>query len=113
MRLSLSESTNVMRRLGVLRPDSIRIKILVLAVLATLLPSVGTAWISYLENKRALEAKATEELGSGSAQTARELDLWAKDRRYDLRVFASSYEITENIESISRGNTGGPHRRVN
>ena len=112
MRLSLSESTNVMRRLGVLRPDSIRIKILVLAVLATLLPSVGTAWISYLENKRALEAKATEELGSGSAQTARELDLWAKDRRYDLRVFASSYEITENIESISRGNTGGPHRRV-
>ena len=112
MRLSLSESTNVMRRLGVLRPDSIRIKILVLAVLATLLPSVGTAWISYFENKRALEAKATEELWSGSAQTARELDLWAKDRRYDLRVFASSYEITENIESISRGNAVGPHRRV-
>jgi len=112
MRLSLSESTNVMRRLGVLRPDSIRIKILVLAVLATLLPSVGTAWISYLENKRALEAKATEELWSGSAQTARELDLWAKDRRYDLRVFASSYEITENIDSISRGSSAGAHRRV-
>ena len=106
------ESTAITRRLGVLRPDSIRIKILVLAVLATLLPSVGTAWISYLENKRALEAKATEELWSGSAQTARELDLWAKDRRYDLRVFASSYEITENIESVARGNSAGAHRRV-
>jgi len=106
------ESTAITRRLGVLRPDSIRIKILVLAVLATLLPSVGTAWISYHENKRALEAKATEELWSGSAQTARELDLWAKDRRYDLRVFASSYEITENIESVARGNSAGAHRRV-
>ena len=106
------ESTAITRRLGVLRPDSIRIKILVLAVLATLLPSVGTAWISYLENKRALEAKATEELWSGSAQTARELDLWAKDRRYDLRVFASSYEITENIESVVRGKSAGAHGRV-
>jgi hypothetical protein len=110
--LSQLESTAITRRLGVLRPDSIRIKILVLAVLATLLPSVGTAWISYLENKRALEAKATEELWSGSAQTARELDLWAKDRRYDLRVFASSYEITENIESVVRGKSAGAHGRV-
>ncbi len=93
-----------------LRADSIRIKILVLALLATLVPSVGTAWISYLENKRALEAKATEELFSVSVQTARELDLWAKERRYDLRVFASSYEITENIESIARGNADSARR---
>ena len=110
--MSQSDSTTVLRRLGVLRPDSIRIKILVLAVLATLLPSLGTAWISYLENKSALEAKATEELWSGSVQTARELDLWAKDRRYDLRVFASSYEITENIDNIARVNSTGAHRRV-
>jgi len=111
-RLDQSESTSITRRLGVLRADSIRIKILVLALLATLLPSAGTAWISYLENKRALEAAATEELKSVSAQTARELDLWVKDRRYDLRVFASSYEITENIESIARGNSAGALRRV-
>ncbi len=111
-RLSQSESTSTTLRLGVLRADSIRIKILVLAVLATLLPSVGTAWISYLENKRALEAKATEELFSVSAQTARELDLWAKERRYDLRVFASSYEVTENIGSIARGSSASARLRV-
>ena len=108
--MSQSESTSITRRLGVLRADSIRIKILVLAVLATLVPSVGTAWISYLENKRALEAKATEELSSVSVQTARELDLWAKDRRFDLRVFASSYEITENIDSSARGNADSARR---
>ena len=110
--MSELESTSITRRLGVLRPDSIRLKILGLAVLATLLPSVGTAWISYLENKRALEDKANEELLSVSAQTARELDIWARDRRYDLRVFASSYEITENIQSVASGSSPTAQRRV-
>ncbi len=87
------------QRLSVLRPDSIRSKILTFAVLATLLPSLATAWFSYMENKRSLTARASEELMSVSAQTARELDLWTKERRYDLRVFASSYEVTENLEN--------------
>jgi diguanylate cyclase (GGDEF)-like protein len=102
----------VTQRLRVLRPDSIRIKILVLAVIATLLPSVGMAWLSYLENKRALEAKATEELLSASTQTARDLDLWAKERRYELRVFASSYEVTENLDGIADGGSSSARRRV-
>jgi diguanylate cyclase (GGDEF)-like protein len=72
------------------------------AVLATLLPSLTTAWISYVENQRALTAKASGELLGVSGQTARELDLWMKERRYDLRVFASSYEVTENVERIAR-----------
>jgi len=74
------------------------------AVLATLLPSLTTAYISYVENKRALTAKASEELLGLSTQAARELDLWTKERRYDLRVFASSYEVTENVERIPRVN---------
>ena len=72
------------------------------AVLATLLPSLTTAYISYVENKRALTAKASEELLGLSTQAARELDLWTKERRYDLRVFSSSYEVTENLERIPR-----------
>ncbi|HVS24071.1 MAG TPA: diguanylate cyclase [Gammaproteobacteria bacterium] len=114
--MSESDQVTVTQRLRMLRPDSIRIKILVLAVLATLLPSLTTAWISYLENKSSLTAKATEELSSVSAQTARELDVWAKERRYDLRVFASSYEVTENVEGIARGDhatrSGPAYQRV-
>ena len=94
----------ISQRLSALRLDSIRNKILMFAVLATLLPSLTTAWISYVENKRALTAKASEELLGLSAQAARELDLWTKERRYDLRVFASSYEVTENLERIPRAN---------
>lgn len=87
------------------------------AVLATLLPSLATAWFSYLENKRALTAKAAEELLSVSTQTAREVDLWTKDRRYELRVFASSYEVTENLERIPRDGgmavrSGRPYRHL-
>ncbi len=74
------------------------------AVLATLLPSLTTAYISYVENKRALTAKASEELLGLSTQAARELDLWSKERRYDLRVFTSSYEVTENLDRIPRVN---------
>jgi diguanylate cyclase (GGDEF)-like protein len=115
--VSQSEQTSVTQRLRILRPDSIRVKILVLVVLATLLPSLATAWISYLENKRSLTAKATDELARVSAQTARELDLWAKERRYDLRVFASSYEVTENVEANARADqrasrSGPAYQRV-
>jgi diguanylate cyclase (GGDEF)-like protein len=73
---------------------------LLFAVVATLLPSLTTVWISYIENKRALTAKASEELLGVSAQAVREVDLWSKELRYDLRVFASSYEVTENLERI-------------
>ncbi len=74
--------------------SSIRTKMLMFAVLATLLPSLTTVWISYIENKRALQAKASEELLGVSAQALREVDLWTKELRYDLRVFSSSYEVT-------------------
>src|SRR2546422_1947627 len=80
--------------------SSIRTKMLMFAVLATLLPSLTTVWISYIENKRALQAKASEELLGVSAQALRELDLWTNQLRYDLRVFSSSYEVTENLERI-------------
>lgn len=97
------ESTSVTARLRSLRSDSIRIKILVLAAVATVLPSFTTAWILYVENRRSVVEKATEELRSASAQSAREVDIWLKERRYELRVFASSYEVTENVADLPPG----------
>jgi diguanylate cyclase (GGDEF)-like protein len=82
---------------------------LMFAVLATLLPSLTTVWISYIENKRALQAKASEELLGVTAQAVREIDLWAKELRLDLKVFTSSYEVTENLERIPLQN-GEPSR---
>lgn len=96
-----------MKYFRVLRPNTVRSKILVFTVLVTLIPSGLTAWISYEQNRGALEEKISQELMSASSQSAREMDVWLKERLYDLRVFASSYEVSENL---SRGAVGSPTR---
>ncbi len=89
------------------RLESIKSRIVGLALLATLIPSLGMAWISYVQNRAALTDKITEELRSVTEQTAREIDLWLKERLYDVRVFASSYEVTENVVLARRAAGGG------
>lgn len=86
---------------------SVRTTIFTLAVLATLIPALATSWISYRQNSRAIEAKLNEQLAGSSTQSAREIGLWVKERLYDLKVFAASYEVTENLE---RG--GGGSQRL-
>ena len=95
------------RALHAIGLDSVRTTILTLAVLATLIPALATSCISYQQNRRAIEDKTNEQLSSLSRQGAREMGLWLKERLYDLRVFAASYEVSENLE---RG--GAPSRRL-
>ena len=90
--------TRAGRVLTALGLGSVRTTILTLAVLATLIPALATSYISYQQNRRAIRAKLDEQLSGASNQAAREMGLWLKERLYDLRVFASSYEVTENIE---------------
>src|SRR5436190_1980879 len=85
---------------------------LMFAVVATLLPSLTTVWISYIENKRALQGKASEELLAVSARAIREVDLWSKGLRLDLRVFMSSYEVTDNLERIPQVNGEPAHAGI-
>jgi len=93
----LSGITHIISNRRILRLDTVRSKILVFAILVTLIPTGLTAWISYSQNRKALEEKISQELLSASGQSAREVDVWLKERLYDLRVFASSYEVTENL----------------
>jgi diguanylate cyclase (GGDEF)-like protein len=90
-----------------LRLESIKSRIIGLALMATLVPSLGMAWVSYVQNRAALTGKITEELQSVSTQTARELDLWFKERLFDVQVFASSFQVTENTEQAQRTGAGG------
>src|SRR3954468_13669743 len=97
MGVRLSSITHIITNRRILRLDTVRSKILVFAILVTLLPTGLTGWISYSQNRAALEEKISQELLSASSQSAREMDVWLKERLYDLRVFASSYEVTENL----------------
>ena len=93
----MSSISHIISNRRILRLDTVRSKILVFAILVTLIPTGLTAWVSYSQNRAALEEKISQELVSASSQSARELDVWLKERLYDLRVFASSYEVTENL----------------
>jgi diguanylate cyclase (GGDEF)-like protein len=84
---------------------SIKSKIIVFALLATFIPSLTMGWLSYVKNRRILSEKITQELHSLTSHTARELELWLKERLYEERVFASSYVVSENLEKILRDDT--------
>ena len=85
----------VLRAFGL---DSVRTTILTLSVMATLIPALATGFISYRQNSRAIRAKLDEQLTGVSTQAAREMGIWLKERQYDLRVFSTSYEVTDNVE---------------
>ncbi|MGH6692008.1 MAG: sensor domain-containing diguanylate cyclase, partial [Gammaproteobacteria bacterium] len=104
---------SVSKNARILRLDSIRSRILFFAVVATLIPSLSTAWLSYTQNKRSLNSKITEQLESTSRQSSRELELWLKDRLAELRVFAISEAVSENLDLISSRSRGPAVRRMN
>ena len=87
--------------------DRIRIKILVFAVLATVVPTLTLSYHSYSMNREHVNAKIAEELRNASSQAAREFNLWLKERFYETRVFSTSYEVTENLEQLGRGRDAG------
>ena len=89
--------------LGTLRLDSIKNRILALAIVATLVPALGTAVLSYRQNQEALTENLNGELRSRGSQGAREVDLWVKERSYDVRVFTGSFEVSENLDRIRLG----------
>jgi diguanylate cyclase (GGDEF)-like protein len=80
--------------------NSIKTRIIVFALLATIIPSVSMGWLSYVQNRKFLNEKIKQELRVVTTQVSRELDLWLKDRLYDVRVFSSSYVVLENLDKI-------------
>lgn len=83
--------------------QSIKTKILVFALLATIVPSLILGVLSYLQNSKLLKARISNAMRSATVQAGGKLDLWLKERMYDLRVFASSYVITENAARLNAG----------
>lgn len=89
--------------LSLVRLSRIKNKIIVFSLLATLIPSFFMGWLSYRNNRRVLQEKITQELVNLTSHASRGLDYWFKDREYEVRVFASSYEVSENLDWIYRG----------
>src|SRR5256885_9641216 len=80
------------------RFESLRSRILAFAVVAALLPAGTMLGVFYSQNRRALEKKISEDLLSGSAQSARATGVWLRERLYDLRAFAGSDEVVITLD---------------
>ena len=98
--------------LGTFRMHSIKSKIIVFALLATLIPSLTMGWLSYVHNRQFLAAKINQELLSVTSQASRELGLWLKERLYEMRVFSSSYVISENLEKVFRDRVSSGEKKI-
>ncbi len=85
----------------------IRGKILTFALLGTLLPSLSLGLLAYLHDKRVVQAEARAALESVAGFTSRELDLWLRERIYDLRSFGSSFIVFEGLQAIPPQPAGG------
>jgi diguanylate cyclase (GGDEF)-like protein len=91
--------------------DHIKRKILVFSLLATLIPALSMGGLFYAYAKQFLTTKVTQTLNNVTAQDVRELDIWMKERVYEVRVLASSYEVSENLDTVT-GPTPDPGRKA-
>jgi len=98
--------------LSVVGLDSIKNRILALALVATLVPALSTAVLSYRQNRAALTENLNSELATRASQAAREVDLWVKERSYDVRIFTGSFEVSENLERSPQGGNAGTVARA-
>ncbi len=108
---SVSAVTQVTQFLRVPRFDSIKSRILVLAVVGALLPAGTMLGVAYRQTRNALEDRITDDLVTESSQTARGVNVWLKERLYDLRIFAASEEVVSNLGRSSRQGEGSTRLR--
>ena len=87
----------IARPLRALHLGSIRNRILLLAVLATLVPALATTCVSYGRNRQSLLEQTDRELHAASSEAARVTALWLTERLDGLRAAAGSYLIAENL----------------
>ncbi|HJQ19402.1 MAG TPA: diguanylate cyclase [Gemmatimonadaceae bacterium] len=102
---------NVSHYLRVPRLVSIRSRILALAVLGTVIPAGVSLGVAYSQNRRAREDKIAQELRAESSQTAGAMGVWLKERIYDLRVFAGSDEVSNNLNRFASSSIIGARLR--
>ena len=87
----------IARPLRALHLGSIRNRILLLAVLATLVPALATTCVSYGRNRQSLLEQTDWQLRAASSEAARVTALWVTERLDGLRAAAGSYLIAENL----------------
>ena len=93
--------------LQISRLDSIKTKIIVFALLATVIPTVIMGWVSYVQNRNFLSDNIKQELKVVTEQTSREVALWLNRKLNDARTYTVSDTVLKYREKLFRTDT--PH----
>jgi diguanylate cyclase (GGDEF)-like protein len=89
----------------------LRNRILLFSILITLVPSLGMGWFWFDLTRKATTEKIEQKFIDAAGIAEREISLWLKERNYDLRVFASSSIILDNLQP-SVGVTGESGQQI-
>lgn len=78
---------------------SIRYRILAFSIVVTLFPSLGIGWFWFDLTHKVTTEKVEQKLLDSASFAEREINLWFKERSYDLRVFANSPLVQESLRA--------------
>lgn len=85
---------------------SIKSKILIFAILATLIPSLGLSLLSFWQNETVISGNVTYQLRTLATYASRELELWFSERSHDVRVLSTSDVIIDGLSASTSRQTG-------
>ncbi|UJP04523.1 MAG: diguanylate cyclase [Nitrosomonas sp.] len=81
---------------------SIKSKIIVFSILATLIPSFGLGMLSFQQNETMISENVTRELRALAHYASRELDLWTKEQVLVARELATSKMLIDGLSVEKR-----------
>lgn len=84
---------------------SIKSKIMVFAILATLIPSLGLGLLSFRQNEAQIDANVTRELRALTRYASREIEFWMDKHVHEVRVSATSGTVIDGLSTIDRPQT--------
>ncbi|MFZ1852027.1 MAG: diguanylate cyclase [Nitrosomonas sp.] len=80
---------------------SIRNKIILFSILATLIPSIGLGVLSFQQNETMIKESLMRELRALTNYADRELELWIKEQIYTVRELSHSKILTDGISLLT------------
>lgn len=85
---------------------SIKSKIFVFAIMATLIPSLGLGLLSFRQNEAQISDNVTRELRALASQASRELELWINKHIHTVRALSTSNAVIDGLAPIAHPFTG-------
>ncbi len=81
---------------------SIKSKIVIFAVIATLLPTIGLGLLSFKQNETLISDSVTRELRTLADNTNRQLNQWVAENTFAIHALATSNPVLEGLTTLKQ-----------